>query len=116
VIIQKKMAQTSLQFLEERFDGNQFSNDHIENLYARLLLDQKVFEQQVNEGANANGDMLESYHAIYLEILERQRKMLNDMNHRSESDEDLIRKYLSLTDTEEYKLREKLLSKGDSKE
>ena len=49
--------------------------------------------------------------ATYLEMLERQRKLLNDMNRRSEFGEELIRKYLSLIDIEEFKLREKLLYK-----
>jgi CPA1 family monovalent cation:H+ antiporter len=31
------------------------------------------------------------------------------MNHRAEFDEELIRKYLSLIDLEEFKIREKIL-------
>ncbi len=46
-------------------------------------------------------------------MLERQRTLLNNMNHRAEFDEDLIRKYLSLIDLEEFKFREKLLHQGD---
>jgi CPA1 family monovalent cation:H+ antiporter len=42
-------------------------------------------------------------------IVKRQRKLLYEMNHRAEFDEDVIRKYLSLIDIEEFKLREKLL-------
>lgn len=39
-------------------------------------------------------------------MLEAQRKLLN-MNCLSEFDEELIKKYLSLIDVEEYKIREK---------
>jgi hypothetical protein len=40
-------------------------------------------------------------------MLEQQRKRLNEMNHLAEFDEELIRKYLSLIDLEESKIREK---------
>ena len=33
------------------------------------------------------------------------------MNHRAEFDEELIRKYLSLIDLEEFKIREKLIQR-----
>lgn len=112
IIIQKKVAQTSLQFLDERFGGNEFPNDYIGNLHAKLLLDSNAFVQQVNEATTGNGQALKSFQAIYLEMLERQRKMLNDINRRSEFDEELIRKYLSLIDIEEYKFREKLAYTG----
>ncbi|MBE7171306.1 MAG: Na+/H+ antiporter [Williamsia sp.] len=111
MIIQKKIAQASLQFLEEKFDSSQFNNEHIGNLYARLSLDRKVFEQQVNEAGSADSQLLKDYQAVYLEMLDRQRKLLDDMNHRAEFDEELIRKYLSLVDIEEFKVREKLLDK-----
>lgn len=112
LIIQKKIAQASLQFLDERFEGNRFPNEHVESLYAKLMLDQKVFEQRM-KGVEMES-ALKDYHAMYLEMLERQRKILNDMNHRSEFDEELIRKYLSLIDMEEFKLREKLVYREDA--
>jgi hypothetical protein len=42
-------------------------------------------------------------------LLEAQRKLLYEMNYKEEFDEEVIRKYLSLIDIEEYKVREKLL-------
>lgn len=50
---------------------------------------------------------LAEYERIYLELLERQRKLLNEMNRSDEFDEELIRKYLSLIDVEEFEVREK---------
>lgn len=109
IIIQKKIAHVSLQLLEERFGNNRFTNAHIGNLHARLSLDRQVLEQQLNEMENDESDGLKLYQGFYLEMLERQRRLLNDMNRRSEFDEELIRKYLALIDLEEYKLREKSL-------
>jgi len=40
--------------------------------------------------------------------------MLDEMNHKSEFDEELIRKYLSLIDLEEFKIREKQLQEIQS--
>ena len=47
------------------------------------------------------------YQMIYLEVLEQQRKLLNEMNRSAEFNEELIRKYLFLMDVEEFKIREK---------
>ncbi|HEU4634426.1 MAG TPA: Na+/H+ antiporter, partial [Flavisolibacter sp.] len=51
---------------------------------------------------------LTSYQRIYLDLLNQQRSWLERMNHHTEFDEELIRKYLALIDLEEYKIREKL--------
>ena len=40
--------------------------------------------------------------------------MLKQMNRLSEFDEDLIRKYLSLIDIEEFKIREKSIEETES--
>ena len=44
-----------------------------------------------------------------MKILDHQRKLLDQMNHKAEFDEELIRKYLALIDLEEFKVREKIL-------
>jgi CPA1 family monovalent cation:H+ antiporter len=61
-------------------------------------------------------DSLGKYQAVYLKLLEQQRKLLDKMNHSAEFDEELIRKYLSLIDLEEFKIREKQLSEAESTE
>jgi Na+/H+ antiporter len=109
LIIQKKMAKISLQLVEEKYIEERKHNEHLNNLFARLQLDLNFFQQDIKELANASDNSLISFQIIYLELLEHQRKLLADMNRRSEFDEDLIRKYLSLIDLEEFKIREKLL-------
>ena len=61
-----------------------------------------------------DGNSLDRYNKIYLEVLERQRTLLDDMNHSADFDEELIRKYLSLIDLEEFKMREKQLHEADT--
>ena len=108
-IIQKKMAQASLQLLEVKYSNERLNNQHLDNLFARLQLELDFFKQDLQEPAHPTGNALGSFQHIYLELLEQQRLLLHDMNHRAEFDEELIRKYLSLIDLEELKVREKLL-------
>jgi monovalent cation/hydrogen antiporter len=51
-------------------------------------------------------DGLVHFHDTYLAVLNEQRKALHELNRQDGVDEDLIRKYLSLIDLEETKLRE----------
>lgn len=106
-VIRKKMAKASLQLLEEKYADEKKHNEHINNLVTRLELDLKFFQQDIQD-IIAHGNSLSSYQRIYLELLEAQRKLLYEMNHREEFDEEVIRKYLALIDIEEFKVREKL--------
>ena len=84
------------------------------NLHARLKIDLKFLSQELENTINTSDSSRENYQRIYLELLEHQRKLLKEMNRRAEFDEDLIRKYLSLIDLEEFKTREKLLQNTSS--
>jgi CPA1 family monovalent cation:H+ antiporter len=115
IIIRKKIAQASLQFLEEKHGEDYLLNEHLNNLHARLKIDQRFFNQELEKINNSKENSLKSYQIIYLELLEQQRRLLNEMNRLAEFDEELIRKYLSLIDIEEFKIREKQLQEADSK-
>lgn len=81
-MIQKKVAQVSRQFLEQLFEGKKFPSQHIGHLYSRLAPDQKAGEAQL-KGVNHFDDFqLKNYTALYLEMLEQQRKLLGEINHR----------------------------------
>ena len=105
MIIQKKMAQYSLQYLENNYDKDWVKNGHLNNLHAKLNLDVELFNLQIEN--NSNESATNNFQQVYLELLEHQRKLLDQMNHKAEFDEDLIRKYLALIDMEEFKIREK---------
>ena len=107
-VLQKKMAGVSIKMLADRLDGERFSNEHLNNLYARLKLDLDFFSSDADHNATSDGSRLKEFQVTYLEILEHQRKLLHDMNLRAEFDENLIRKYFGLIDIEEYKVREKI--------
>lgn len=108
-IIQKKLAYASLEFLKNNHADSIAGNAHLENLQNRLNIDLKYFSELMQQdGAPDGNSPMSQLQLIYLEMLDEQRKMLHAMNHRAEFDEDLIRKYLALTDLEETKVREKL--------
>ena len=109
LVIQKKMALYSAQYLEEKYGQHWPQNDHLHNLYSRLKIDLKFFNNQLEVSDKVEESTLGSFQQVYLELLEEQRKLLVKMNRRAEFDEELIRKYLSLIDLEEFKTREKLL-------
>ena len=103
------MAKYSLQFLEEKYSEEARVNEHVSNLQARLKIDFAFLDREIAEIKSTN----QNFQQIYLEMLEHQRKLLDQMNHKSEFDEEIIRKYLSLIDIEEFKVREKLLQESD---
>ena len=96
-----------MQHLEEKYSEDR--NEHLLNLKSRLKIDLRLLSQELEREENSNDHSLRDFYQRYLLLLEHQRELLNQMNHRSEFDEELIRKYLALIDLEEYKIREKTL-------
>lgn len=108
-IIQKKIAHASLEFLKNNHATELANNAHLKNLHQRLSIDLGYFSEAIQDDGKPDGDSpLSQLQLIYLRMLDEQRRMLHVMNNRAEFDEDLIRKYLALTDLEETKLRQKL--------
>ncbi len=115
-IIQKKIAHISLQYLEEKYSDDLTANEYLGNLQSRMKIELAFFNRGFEEIKNTNSNSLCQLQNIYLEMLEQQRALLDKMNNKAEFDEELIRKYLSLIDIEEFKIREKLVKEGDSLE
>jgi CPA1 family monovalent cation:H+ antiporter len=107
--IQKKIAKCSIEFLEEKSNEGKNVSEHLKNLHERLKIDLKLLTEQLDSSTNNPETALRNFQLIYLELLEKQRTTLNKVNHLQEYDEELIRKYMSLIDMEEYKIREKMI-------
>ncbi|ARK12777.1 Na+/H+ antiporter [Fibrella sp. ES10-3-2-2] len=108
LIIQQAITQTSLQFLEKAG----LTSDHLANLHERLTIDMGLLNQALTEQATTPIGTVGAYQRTYLDLLQQQRATLIEMNQRMEFDEEFIRKYLSLIDLEEYKIREKLVQES----
>jgi len=103
-IIRKKLAKYSLRHLEENTDEVREANPYIHNLVEALRLDLASADGELH--GSASDIERKTYRSLYLELLERQRRMLNEMNRNAEVDEELVRKYLSFIDLEELKIRD----------
>jgi CPA1 family monovalent cation:H+ antiporter len=104
-IIQKKISQYSLNYLDEQHGGNA-GNEFVNNLRARLQLDVVHFDHEMSGEAFPELDQFKQFKAIYLGLLEKRRTLLRQMNHHENFDEEIIRKYQALIDVEEFKVRE----------
>jgi NhaP-type Na+/H+ or K+/H+ antiporter len=107
LIIQKKISQYSLQYLEENQGQELPENEFLNNLKGRLSVDIDLFNQDQENTSSQRAATLKQYQQVYLKLLDYQRTLLQKMNRRSEFDEELIRKYQALIDLEELKVREK---------
>jgi monovalent cation/hydrogen antiporter len=105
MIIRKKITESSLDYLRNKY-GNQGHNEHIHNLMSKLEIDFNFLQNGTGNKEDTENP-LSIYQRIYLELLNEQRKVLVNLNKTTEFDEELIRKYLTLADIEELKIREK---------
>ncbi|MCS3800955.1 Na+/H+ antiporter [Niastella sp. OAS944] len=112
MILQKKIALTSIQYLEQKLQTDGHLSDHLRNLQDRLKIEMQFFTKLLTEKDFTIQNPVKDFQHVYLEMLEQQRKTLQAINHKTEFDEDLIRKYLTLIDMEEFKVREKLNEEG----
>lgn len=114
-IIQGKLAKTALEFLENNYPAELVSNKHVGNLKSRFEANYSYFSSMYKNGnPEPQEDSMAEHEHISLELLNRQRNLLDRMNHKREFDEDIIRKYLYLLDLEETKLRESKRREVDS--
>jgi CPA1 family monovalent cation:H+ antiporter len=109
IIIQKKLAKAALDFLSSHYPDRSGENEHVKNLKSRFEVSFRYFSSLSDNGHEEQTfNPMNEHQRIALELLEQQRGLLQQMNQRFEFDEDLVRKYLTLLDLEEIKLREKL--------
>lgn len=112
LIIQREMARRSLHYLEEKNGSDCYTNEHLANLHDRLRIDVRLLRLEMNEREIEEEKTVRKYQEAYLDLLGFQRTLLKEINQRAEFDEDLIRKYMTLVDIEEFKLREKIGVRG----
>ena len=91
--LQWENKEANLQMLEEKYGSETVQSKQLNNLSDRLKIDLEFLQQHIAGEVNSNNNALTNYYDIYLELLDGQRKMLTNMNRKSEFDEDLIRKY-----------------------
>jgi CPA1 family monovalent cation:H+ antiporter len=89
-----------LQVLDGEYKNAIENNRPLQQLRERFANDQLPPADNMNE-------LHEDYRRIYLQVLEKQREILHQLNKKNEMDDEIIRKYLTMLDLEEEKLRMK---------
>ncbi|MDO6433687.1 Na+/H+ antiporter [Flavitalea sp. BT771] len=100
LILRKKLSYYSLQLLDGEHKQTVENNRPLQQLRERFAND------QLPQDENANL-LHEDYRRVYLQLLDRQREVLHQLNKKDELDDEIIRKYLTMLDLEEEKLRMK---------
>jgi len=104
--IRKTIAEASVKFLRKMNTAERELNQHLKNLSATIETDLDVFQQNVEQFNATSMSLLSEYQQIYLDLLDQQREALRHLNRDDGYDEELIRKYHTLIDLEETRLRE----------
>ncbi|MBN9299502.1 MAG: Na+/H+ antiporter [Filimonas sp.] len=105
--IRKKLTQASVAYLDAHPNESLKSNSLLQQL-------REKWQQEAHDLLNEHFDELEEFGNVYLEILERQRSLLLDINKEPEVDEDLVREYLAVIDLEEEKIRSRYIEKREA--
>jgi len=100
LLLRKKLSHYSLQLLDGEHKVTVENNPPLLQLRERFANDQLPPADNMNE-------LHEDYRRIYLQLLEKQREVLHQLNKKNEMDDEIIRKYLTMLDLEEEKLRMK---------
>jgi len=96
--LREKLADRSLAVLNGDYAEKIKTNRHLQHLKARFESDR--FHNDAVEQ--------EDYRRIYLQLLEKQRVTLDELNKQNDTDEDVVRRLQTLLDLEEEKLRSRV--------
>jgi CPA1 family monovalent cation:H+ antiporter len=104
--VRKKMNHAALRLLKEMHSDKIADNQLLQTLEKRLTAETDLLKAVLSEEDNKvmTDHLLNDYQSVYLSLLDEQRTVLYDLNKKSEVDESIIRKYLTLLDIEQEKL------------
>lgn len=105
-LIRQQLVQQARRFADTHAGPAGPVHDYVRSLQARAELDAQLLTQKLAEERGEPTAARPEYRHLYLRLLQQQRAGLQQLNQRPDIDEELIRKYLSLLDLEEHKLRE----------
>jgi Na+/H+ antiporter len=104
--VRKKMTYAALRLLEDSHGDKVSGNQLLQTLQKRLSAETDLLVATLSPENNsaAMEHLLSDYKKVYLALLDEQRTVLYGLNKKSEVDEAIIRKYLTLLDIEQEKL------------
>jgi len=96
--IRNHLVVNGLSFIDTHYKEHTQTNSSLQQLRATFENDQATTQHADHGG-------LEQFKKIYLELLDKQRSLLLELNRSTETDEEVIRSYQNLLDMEEEILR-----------
>ncbi len=104
--VKKKMSQAALRLLQNNHADKLQTNQLLQSLQSRLEAEINILGHNNNPAIDPETSeaFIPHYQQVYIELLNEQRQLLHQLNHKAEVNDSIIRKYLSLLDIEEEKL------------
>ncbi len=107
MLVARKLAKAALKLLQDKYSGEADKNPLVKNMQIRYQTDIQMLD--VPDNVQSLSEVKDGSYTHYLnistEVFEAQRSLLQQINKKSEVDEDVIRKYQTLIDIEEEKIR-----------
>ncbi len=115
-LVRKKLSHAGLRLLEELYKDQVAASEQLQSMKVRYESDLRQLERLLGpEKGDAHDHQLAvangQYYSVASAVIGEQRRLLQQLNKKQEVDEDLIRKYITLLDLEEEKIR--LMIRGD---
>lgn len=101
MIIRKKLSDTALRLLNEKYREHVASNELLQSLKTKL---ETLQQDPVPDDKNPRSAH-KAFRKVFSEVIREQRELLRKLNKKEEVDEEIIRKHIALLDLEEEKMR-----------
>lgn len=106
MLMRREMSAAALGALKKKYSGRYVDNPWLQNLESRYQNDLDMLETRANEKQVENKLIhYKNYRTVVLDLLETQRTLLQGLNKRQDIDEEIIKKFHTLLDMEEEKIR-----------
>jgi monovalent cation/hydrogen antiporter len=110
LMLQKKLSRFALNRMQESYKDKIDSNDLLRGFYQRLQ-NKLLLLENINNAENLiEGDntQVKEYETIRNEILEGQRKLLENLNKKDGISEEIVKKYLLILDQQDEQLKQQV--------
>jgi CPA1 family monovalent cation:H+ antiporter len=110
VLLQRRMAECALRKIEHKYKDKLHDNELLRALQQRLENNLALLENTDKKGDLQPRDRreVEEFEHIHKELIEEQRKLLQDINKKAGVSDDVVKKYLLSLDQEEEQLNEQV--------
>jgi CPA1 family monovalent cation:H+ antiporter len=110
VVIRRKLAKASLDYLHEKYEDEIPDNELLQSLKFKLESDIGFLDHvRESDPIHAGIEYVARYQAITKELLDHKRSILHKFNQKETYEEEVVRQHLAQLDLEEEKIRQQFL-------